>query len=285
MRRIGAHDRRFGGHVSTAGGLTKAIERTGQIGGNCLQIFAGSPRSWQRKLYSAEESSAYILAAEAAGFSPIFIHALYLVNLASDNADLLKKSVDSLICDLKNGQAIESAGVVVHLGSHQGRGFAAVADQVVKAVNQILEATEQTPFLIENSAGQKGKVGSLSEIGELFEKINSPRLKLCLDTAHLFESGYDLRDSSEIDRLITELIQLNLIKQIVCLHVNDSKTELDSRNDQHANLGEGKIGLAGLSQFINHPSFVHLPIILEVPGDEGYPDAKQISIARSLLSS
>lgn len=282
MRRVGAHDRRIGAHVSVAGGLTKAIERTREIDGNCLQIFAGSPRSWQRRLYSTEESNTYILAAKAADFSPVFIHALYLVNLASDNAELLKRSVDSLICDLKNGQAIGSAGVVVHLGSHQGRGFAAVADQVVKAINQILEATEQTHFLIENSAGQKGKIGSLSEIGELFEKINSPRLKLCLDTAHLFESGYDLREPSGIDRLVTELIKFNLIKQIVCLHLNDSKTELDSRNDQHANLGEGRIGETGLSRFVNHPNFVHLPMILEVPGDEGYPDAKQISIAKSL---
>ncbi len=273
--------RRVGAHVSTAGGLIRALDRAGEIGGNCLQIFAGSPRSWARKLYSIEESGAY-LAAAAADFSPVFIHALYLVNLATDDPVLLKKSVDSLIFDLKNGQAINSAGVIVHLGSHQGRGFETVADQVAGVINQIISATGQTNFVIENSAGQKGKVGSLSEIAALFRRVGHPRLKLCLDSAHLFAAGYNIRELSGVDSVVNELINLDLLKHLVCLHLNDSQTDLNSRNDQHANLGEGKIGLVGLSQFANHSDFAHLPIILEVPGDSGFPDAKQISIAKSL---
>lgn len=274
--------RRIGAHVSTAGGLAKAIDRTREIGGDCLQIFAGSPRSWARRFYSPGESDAYLAAAKKADFSPVFIHALYLVNLATDNDDLLKKSVDSLIFDLKNGQLINSAGVIVHLGSHQGRGFEMVADQVAGVINQIISATEETPFVIENSAGQKGKIGSLFEISELFKRVNPARLKLCLDTAHLFAASYNLRELSGVDNVINELINLDLLKHIVCLHVNDSKTDLNSRNDQHANLGEGKIGLAGLSQFVNHPELAHLPLILEVPGELGMPDAKQIAIAKSL---
>lgn len=275
--------RRIGAHVSTAGGLAKALDRTREIGGNCLQIFGGSPRSWARKLYSIEESGSYLAAAATAGFSPVFIHALYLVNLATDNPDLLQKSVDSLIFDLKNGQAINSTGVIVHLGSHQGRGFAVVAGQVAGVINQIISATKKTNFIIENSAGQKGKIGSLTEIGELFRLVGSPRLKLCLDTAHLFAAGYNLRQLSGVDGVVNELINLDLLKHVVCLHLNDSKTDLNSRNDQHANLGEGKIGLAGLSQFVSHPDLSHLPLILEVPGESGMPDAKQIALARSLL--
>ncbi|MFZ2202198.1 MAG: deoxyribonuclease IV [Microgenomates group bacterium] len=276
--------RRIGAHVSTAGGLINALNRAKEIDGNCLQIFAGSPRSWARKLYSIEESCAYLAAAETANFSPVFIHALYLVNLATDNPDLLKKSVDSLIFDLKNGQAINSAGVIVHLGSHQGRGFAVVADQVAGVIKQIISATEDTPFIIENSAGQKGKIGLLPEIGELFTKVNHPRLKLCLDSAHLFAAGYNLRELSGVDSVVNELINLDLLPHLVCLHVNDSKTDLNSRNDQHANLGEGKIGLGGLSQFVNHPDLSHLPMILEVPGEAGMPDARQIAIAKLLAS-
>lgn len=275
--------RRIGAHVSTAGGVTNALKNTILIGGNCLQIFAGSPRSWARKLYDDESVLAYLNEAVRLDYCPTFIHALYLVNLATDNPDLLKKSVDSLIIDLTNGRSINSAGVIVHLGSHQGRGFFAVVDQVVSVITQILLATEVTPFVIENSAGQKGKIGSISEIGELFRKIDHPRLKLCLDSAHLFEAGYDLRELSGVDSVVNELINLNLLQHLVCLHLNDSKTEFDSKNDQHANLGNGQIGLAGLSNFVNHPAFINLPLILEVPGDSGFPDARQISLAKSLL--
>jgi len=278
--------RRIGAHVSTAGGLTKALDRTREIGGNCLQIFAGSPRSWTRRLYTNEEVRDYLLSpfVAAGEVGPVFIHALYLVNLASDNPDLVQKSVDSLIFDMKNGQLINSAGVIVHLGSHQGRGFAVVVDQVAGVINQILSATEGITFVIENSAGQKGKIGSLPEIEQLFKKVNNPRLQLCLDSAHLFAAGYNLRELAGSDSVVNELINLNLLKHLVCLHLNDSQTELNSRNDQHANLGEGKIGLAGLSQFVNQPEFANLPLILEVPGEVGMPDAAQIAIAKSLIT-
>ncbi len=276
--------RKGGAHVSMAGGLTKALDRTREIGANCLQIFAGSPRTWARRLYTQEEVSGYLNSpfVTSGEVGPVFIHALYLVNLATDNPDLLKKSVDSLIFDLKNGDAINSAGVIVHVGSHQGRGFSIMVDQVAGVINQIINATNKTNFVIENSAGQKGKIGSLSEIAELFKKINSPRLKLCLDTAHLFAAGYDLRELSGVDSIANELINLDLLKYLVCLHLNDSQTDFNSHNDQHANLGEGKIGLAGLSQFINHPEFFNLPLILEVPGESGMPNAAQISLAQSL---
>ncbi len=274
--------RRIGAHVSTAGGVTNALKNTTIIGGNCLQIFAGSPRSWARKLYADEDVSTYLKEATKLDYVPTFIHALYLVNLATDNPNLLQKSIDSLVIDLTNGQSINSAGVIVHLGSHQGRGFSAVVDQAADVIKQIISSTEKTPFVIENSAGQKGKIGSITEIGELFVKVNHPRLKLCLDSAHLFEAGYDLRNPSVIDSLVNEITGKKLLDHLVCLHLNDSKTEFDSRNDQHANLGDGQIGLVGLSNFTNHPAFINLPIILEVPGDSGFPDAKQIAIAKSL---
>ncbi len=276
--------RRIGGHVSTAGGVTNALINAQSIGANCLQIFAGSPRSWARRLYADDEVKKFNQNPLVAGgeVGPTFIHALYLVNLASDNPDLLQKSVDSLILDLKNGDLIHSAGVIVHLGSHQGRGFATVVDQVAGVIREIINTTEKTPFVIENSAGQKGKIGSLTEIATLIKQINHPRVKVCLDSAHLFEAGYDLNNLSVLDDLVGQLTQLNLLDQIVCLHLNDSKTQLNSHHDQHANLGDGQIGLLGLRQFVNHPALAGLPIILEVPGENGTVDAHQIALAQSL---
>lgn len=264
--------RRVGGHVSAAGGLANAIKNTQNIGGNCFQIFAGSPRSWARKLYSQAESTKFKNDLKEKDLCPVFIHALYLVNLGSDNQDLLKKSVDSLLFDLQNGDLINCAGVVVHLGSHQGRGFQSIRSQVVAQIKNLLDATKTTPFLIENSAGQKGKIGTFEEIIEIFEEIKSQRLGICLDSAHLFESGMTIED----------LEKFELLDKVKCLHLNDSKTDFDSRHDQHANLGDGKIGLESLSKFINLPQLSNLPVILEVPGTLGFPDAKNILVAKSL---
>jgi deoxyribonuclease-4 len=205
--------------------------------------------------------------------NPVFIHALYLVNLGTDNPDLLEKSFNSLLFDLKNGDLINCTGVVVHLGSHQGRGFESIKSQVIDHIKKLIDATKTTPFLIENSSGQKGKIGTLDEITQIFAEIKSDRLRICLDTAHLFESGTD----------IAELDKFTLLNKVTCLHLNDSKTAFDSRNDQHANLGVGEIGLEKLKQFVNHPQLNHLPN--PKSGQLGLPDAKNISIAKSLLTT
>ena len=267
--------RRVGAHVSAAGGLSNAIKNTLNIDGNCLQIFAGSPRSWDRSLYKESDTNQFVAKSIELDLNPVFIHALYLVNLGTDRPDLLKKSHDSLLSDLKNGDLIHSAGVVVHLGSHQGRGFDGIKHQIIDQINQLLNQTKSTPFLIENSAGQKGKIGTFEEIIDIFTEIKSERLGICLDSAHLFESGMTIAD----------LEKFKLLNKVKFLHLNDSKTGFNSRHDQHANLGDGKMGLESLSQFINLPQLTNLPVILEVPGELGFPDAKQIEIAKGLATS
>lgn len=276
------NQRKIGAHVSTAGGLTKAIDNTLSIGGNCLQIFAGSPRAWARPPFNPIQVNAFNKKVAENQLGPVFIHALYLVNLASDNPELLHKSTASLIADLNNGELINSAGVIVHLGSHQGRGFDITSGQIIALINQILRETRGVPFVIENSAGQNGKIGNLAEIKYLFDEIQNERLKLCLDTAHLFEAGYDLRETPVVESLIKEITDLGLLSELVCLHLNDSKTALNSKHDQHANLGDGQIGLVGLANFVKHSMLKHLPLLLEVPGDHGFPDSKQIDLAKSL---
>lgn len=276
--------RRIGAHVSSAGGPSNAIKNIVAIGGNCLQIFAGSPRMWSRKIYDPQEVDKFDKLAKTNDINPTFIHALYLVNLGSDNPDILKKSFDALLTDLKNGDLINAAGVIIHVGSHQGRGFDSVKDQIVNQINTLLSQTEKTPIIIENSAGQQGKIGTSEEISTLLKEINHPRIKVCIDTAHLFESGCDITNKSELEKYIDQLEKLEILPHINCLHLNDSKTKLNSKHDQHHNLGEGFIGLESLANFANHPKLKHLPIILEVPGfDNKGPDAKNITIARSVI--
>jgi len=157
--------RRIGGHVSCSGGLSNAIKNTLEIGGNAMQIFAGSPRMWARSLYNPKEAADFRLQSTTHDLQPIYIHALYLTNLATDNPEMLEKSKKALIMDMTNSAAIGSAGVVLHIGSHQGRGWEHDRAQVISAIEQTFRETpESAILLLENSAGQQGKIGSLSEL-------------------------------------------------------------------------------------------------------------------------
>ena len=268
-----------------AGSLVNAVTKTVEIGGNCMQIFAGSPRLWFRKPFPEDQVKSFILETEKHHIKTTFIHALYLVNLASTNQDILEKSINSLIIDMKNGASIHCAGVIVHIGSHLGAGFDTVKDQLISAIKRILTNTKNCDLILENDAGQNGKIGSPEEIGFLIETINSDRLKMCLDSAHLFESGIDIRNVESINKFAELLKNLHLIDRLVCIHLNDSGTVLNSHHDLHANLGEGEIGLEGLRSFVNHPSLKHLPLILEVPGEtHSGCNAKNITLAKSLIN-
>ena len=290
MRRIAMPHRslvrRVGGHVSSAGGIVNAINNTLEIGGNALQIFAGSPRMWKRSLYQKSDAAKFKQLAKDNDLNPVYIHALYLTNLASDNPELRKKSRTALITDMTNSAAIGSAGVVLHIGSHQGRGFEAVQDTVADEIKTVLDNTPpESILLLENSAGQKGKIGTFPELNYLLSQLDTPRVKICLDTAHAFESGYALNSAQGVELFVKDIKKHLSIKKVELLHLNDSRTPLGSGRDIHENLGEGFIGKAGIEKIVNHSDLNHLPLILEVPGFEGSgPDAKNIKIVKSLVN-
>lgn len=277
--------RRIGGHVSMAGSLLNAVEKTKEIGGNCMQIFAGSPRLWFRKPFPDDQVEDFLKETKKYDINPTVIHALYLINLASTNKYILEKSINSLVIDMQNGSRIHSAGVIVHIGSHLGTGFDSVKDQLIAVIQKVLNSTENCDLILENYAGQNGKIGSPEEISFLIKTIKNNRLKMCLDSAHLFESGVDIRDQKEVDKFSEKLKSLNLLDKLVCIHLNDSATTLDSHHDMHANIGEGEIGLGGLGNLINHESFKHLPLILEVPGENRTGcDEKNITLVKGLVN-
>lgn len=278
--------RRLGGHISTSGGIINAVNKTLAIGGNAIQIFAGSPRMWARSLYPTKVAEEFKEAVVKHDLNPVYIHALYLTNLASDNSELVQKSKLALISDLNNCALIDGAGVVLHIGSHQGRGWESSRNQVVSVIRQIFEETSpQANLLLENSAGQKGKIGSLPELHDLLSTINNPRLKVCLDTAHAFEAGYNLALPAGLNIWISEIEKYLSYEKLALLHLNDSKTPLNSGHDMHQNIGDGYIGSEGLKKLINHPKLAHLPLILEVPGLEGDgPDKVNLDRVKALLS-
>lgn len=277
--------RRVGGHV--AGGLNSAIANTLAIGGNCLQIFAGSPRMWARSLWQEKQVHDFKLQLNKNDLSPTYIHALYLTNLASDNPELVEKSIAALVMDMKNSAAINGAGVVLHIGSHQGRGWEASRTLVIESIKKVLAMTPQNSILLlENTAGQKGKIGSLTELSDILNTIADKRLRVCLDTAHAFEAGYNFATTQGLALWLSEIETTIGFEKIELLHLNDSKTPLGSGRDNHQNIGDGYIGSDGLKNLINHPKLAHLPLILEVPGLEGMgPDKENLNRVKKLLNS
>lgn len=290
----------LGGHVSAAGGISQSLPRVKAIGGNAIQFFSASPRVWKRMEISKEEVTKFNHLKLELGVEKSVIHAIYLLNLASENPELAAKSREVIEFDLKVDSLTNGSGVVVHLGSHQGRGFLLVRDQIVDHVKRVLANTpENSTFLIENSAGQNGKIASdLSEIRWLIDQIGSPRVGWCLDTCHAHAAGYFLAtpgtennnsgntlfDQVEAKNLITELDKYNLWQDLKVIHVNDSRDPFASGRDRHANIGEGEIGKEVLRSFLSHESVRALPLILEVPGMDGRsgPDAENIDRIKAL---
>lgn len=296
--------RKIGAHVSASGGLHRAIERAHEIGCNSVQLFSASPRVWKKPELGSIETKMFFSKQKELGVKPVVTHALYLINLASENPEQIQKSVDSLVFELQFDSLIEGSGVVVHVGSHQGRGWDAVKEQVVVQIEKILKQTpDGSHFLIENSAGQNGKICSdLSEIRWLLDQVKSPRLQWCVDTCHLFCAGYRLsphskssNDGSKMSTLLTtgmkslvveeELDRLNLWSSLACIHVNDSRDPFGSGKDRHDNLGDGNIPTEDMAHFLNLKQVNDLPLILEVPGIEGEgPDAENVQRLKQIVS-
>lgn len=283
--------REVGGHVSAAGGIELAIERAAEIGGNCVQVFSGSPRVWARPELSRFDAKKIAAKRAEKGIGSIITHSLYLVNLASENPELITKSMTALAFDLKFDAHISGNGVVVHVGSHKGAGWVACREEVRKHIQTLVdEAPEGATFLIENAASPNGKIGGkLEEVQWLINEIDSPKLGWCFDTCHAFTAGYGLGKSqptgSALPRTAAEEIDhLGLWSTLKCVHVNDSRDPFGSGRDRHENLGNGLIPQEDMEYFLNLPQLEHVPLILEVPGLEQLgPDAANITRLKKLI--
>ena len=273
----------LGGHCS--GGIKKALDNAHAFGMDSVQLFAQSPRTWRFPEHDPADLEAFKARREELGIGAVAIHALYLLNLASPKADFYEKSVETLRKTVDAGCAIGAEAVVFHVGSHQGAGFEAGLERVVPALAQALERCSDTTWLcMENTAGTGDTIGrSLDELAALYEALDRhPRLGLCLDSCHLFASGYDVTDAEELDRVVKGLDRLIGLDRLRCLHVNDSKTPLGSNRDRHDNIGDGLMG-SKLAVFLGHPKLQGLPALLEVPGTDGHgPDLDQMKKLRTL---
>lgn len=260
---------RIGGHVSITGGLPKAIERQLVIGGNCGQVFFTGPSAWRASVLPDDELAAFQLATVENDIAPWIAHAIYLINLASDDERIWQGSIRSLQTYRQVGVQAGVLGIVVHTGSHRGAGLEAVLPRVVAGLETVLAAQEGNPqLLLEVCAGQGGTIGcAFAELGTIIRVLGGDRrLGICLDTCHVFAAGYDVATPDGVQRTLDEFEEKIGIDRLVAVHANDSVHPLGSHRDRHANIGEGWIGDAGFAALLAQPMLRGLPWVLEVPG-------------------
>jgi deoxyribonuclease-4 len=275
----------IGAHVSTGGGLQTAIERGSEFGCESIQIFNQSPRMWRPTRYGDEDFAAF---RDAMGSSPIeavVIHAVYLINCATKDREMRRKSLTSLRQALRIGDGIGAAGVVLHPGAQKGEPHGPSMKRAAKVIAEALEESQRCPLLLEQTAGHKGLLGrDFDETAALIELAGGgSRLGLCLDSCHLFVQGFDIRDAEKLSGVLDEAEEKIGLDRLRAVHVNDAGAPLGSCRDRHANVGKGEMGRRGLAAFLSEPRFEGLPATLETPGpDKRGPDRKEVTAAKRL---
>ena len=269
----------IGGHVSTGGGLHRAVERGVETRSDAIQIFNQSPRMWRPTRYGPGDFERFREAMDGSRVESVAIHAVYLINCATSDKELRRKSLDSLVHALTIGAGIGADGVVLHSGAAKGDPVDVALKRATKVISEALAETENCDLLLENTAGSTGLLGrDVGELAELVERAGGgERLGICLDSCHLFASGYDVRDAETLSLLLDDVEGQIGLERLRCLHVNDSAVALGANRDRHATLGDGEIGRDGLATFLSEPRFEDLPVILETKLDR-----KQVEIARRL---
>lgn len=275
----------IGAHVSPAGGLDKAVERGSERGCRAIQIFNQSPRMWRPTAFGEEDFARFAQAQDDSEIEAVLIHAVYLLNCASDEREIADKSLTALTQSLRIGDAIGARAVVLHPGSAKA---GAVAPAIARAGGVIAEAlaeSEHCPLHLENTAGAGGTLGrSFEELAQLVDAAGAPaRLGLCLDSCHLLASGFEVRRPEALTDVLDRCLSLVGPERLGSLHLNDSLSPLGSSRDRHANVGEGELGREGCATFLSEPRFDGLPCVLETPGkDRKGPTRKDIELAVTL---
>lgn len=277
----------IGAHVSPAGGLPKAIARGEALGARAIQIFNQSPRQWRPTTHSEQDIAAFREAMTASSIDAVLIHAVYLLNCASEDPEIRAKSLLSLTHSLRIGQQIGARGVVLHPGSAKTGDAGAAVARAAATIAEALEESEECPLHLENTAGAGGTLGrSIEELSALIAAAGgSDRLGLCLDSCHLLSSGYDIRTRPGMDDLIEKVAREVGLERLGSLHLNDSQTPLGSNRDRHANIGTGELGERGCAVFLSTSAFRDMPCVLETPGkDRAGPSREEVELAMKLRS-
>jgi deoxyribonuclease IV len=276
---------RFGFHISIAGGFSKVVERAQVRGCETIQFFSRNPRGWKYSPLNRKEVKEFRSSIQSSALFPVFLHMPYLPNIASFKSKFYKRSIHSIVTDLRRAEHLGAQYLIIHIGHR----MESSEDQAVEAVSQGINQAFQTvrnsvTLLMENTAGQGTEIGyNFDQIKKIIEGVEeNEKLGVCLDTAHTFEAGYDLSNKDGLEGMLEKFDQTVGLKRLRLLHLNDSKTPLGSRKDRHWHIGDGYIGLQGFRILVNHPLLNHLPGIMETPRKDTVEDLKNMKVIRSL---
>ena len=260
----------IGAHVSPAGGLPKAIDRGIERDCQAIQIFNQSPRMWRPTAYDDDDFKSFRKAMKPSPINAVLIHAVYLLNCASEDAEIRDKSRASLIQSLRVGAGVGAAGVVLHPGSAKQGDVGEAIKRAGKVIAEALSETDGCALHLEDTAGAGGTLGrSFGELADLLDAAGGDkRLGVCLDSCHLLASGYDIRTASGLSGVLDQFKREVSLGRLASLHLNDSQTPLGSNRDRHANVGTGELGETGCAAFLSEPRFEKLPLVLETQGPE-----------------
>ena len=275
----------LGAHVSSAGGIHKAVERAVDLGAESFQIFGAAPQMWRRKHHPDEDTESYRQQFKQAKLKASFIHAVYLINLASPDDELLRKSTDTLTDELDLASRIGADGVIFHVGSHMGSGFDHALPRIANAMSEALDRTpDDALLLLENNAGAGRSVGSsFAELSAIMNAVDNPRVRICLDTCHAHAAGYNLATIAGLKQTVDEFQRELGADKLAAIHANDSKTELGSGKDRHENIGQGSIGIKAFRRMVRNRVLRKATWLLEVPGYEGDgPGKADVDILKAL---
>jgi deoxyribonuclease IV len=276
-----------GAHMSIAGGIHRAFERGVNAGCRTIQVFLKNSNQWKAKPLTEQDRELFKEAQKSSGIRPVMAHDSYLINLASSDEALRRKSINALIEEMERANFLGIPYLIIHPGAHVGAGVDSGIVRISDALKRALESVEPpVAVVLENTAGQGSSIGHRFEhLSAIMEKIPYPdRMGVCLDTCHMFAAGYDIRSQAGYRATMRQFDRLIGVKKIRAFHVNDSKKEFGSRVDRHAHIGQGCIGLESFRCLVNDRRFTRVPKILETPkGPDLEEDIMNLSTLKSLL--
>jgi deoxyribonuclease IV len=277
----------LGAHMSIAGGLHLAIERGHEVGCGAVQIFLKNQRQWAARPLDTEAIRTFGAARRRTGIRRVFAHASYLINLASPDPTAWAQALDAFTDELERGEALGLSCVVIHPGSHMGVGLEPGLRRVVAALDETLARTAgcRIKVALENTAGGGNSLGrTFGELARLIDgAARSERIGVCIDTCHLFVSGYDLRTPAGYGRAIAECEAAVGRRRVLAFHLNDAKAPFGSGLDRHEHIGRGFLGLAPFRLLLNDRRFAAVPKVLETPKEpEPTADLRNLAALRRL---
>jgi deoxyribonuclease-4 len=280
---------KFGAHMSTGGGVWKALERGAGIHCEIIQIFVKNNMQWFGKPHSPNDLARYANELASGKVSAVFGHTGYLINLAAPAGENRDRSIKSLIQEIGFATDLGLPFLVMHPGAHLGSGEESGIKQIVRGLDQLFRATKNSlvRIALENTAGQGTCLGyRMGHLAAIYDAVAKPeRLGVCLDTAHFFASGHDIRTAKGWHATIGEVESLVGLDQILAFHLNDSRTDLGSRVDRHAHIGQGKIGRDAFRHIVNDSRFRDAPGCLETPkSPDLHEDVENLTTLRALAS-